>query len=601
MDQLRRVDLGGGGTAHHVYGLGGQRLRKVVERGGNLKLEWIYLGALVIFRRRRRDTGQLRLERSTVHIGDGTGRIAQVDTKTRDDDNADPANPLNAPLILYQYTNHLGSAVLETDGGGVPISYEEYHPYGTTAYRSAKPGFDLSLKRYRFSGKERDEETGLYYFGARYYAPWLGRWTSADPAGFVDGANLFRYSRNSPINYIDSAGLESRLAQFSVEPPEISYTGTKEEVLEHFNGNPVVGTATFVDDETGETTTVPMSVRVTARDATRVTQTGGVNAGREYWQVSDYSYVPGSARILSDPPAEEEDADAGVSGASSGSESPGPADQSAESSTDGQSSAPSAGTAPATEPPGGSDVLDEVPDPNAGASTVATWDAVQRGRYTAGNVARSAEAVRGVRAATQAGDAVRAWETARQASEARNVARVATQGRLSPGGRAMSQAIDAARTFESSVAEYSTRAPGARTPSPTRYAYTVAERVAEGSGRSNVWMSRLAGGGRVLGPLGILAGLGLGARNVYNAPPEERGRVAAGETGNFAGGMAGASLGMSAGVALAGGVSGFLIGLGVIAGPIGWLAIGLGILGGIAGAWAFGNLGRGIGESLYAW
>ena len=57
--------------------------------------------------------------------------------------------------------------------------------YGTTAYRSAKPGFDLSLKRYRFSGKERDDETGLYYFGARYYAPWLGRWTSTDPAGFV--------------------------------------------------------------------------------------------------------------------------------------------------------------------------------------------------------------------------------------------------------------------------------------------------------------------------------------------------------------------------------------------------------------------------------
>jgi len=43
MDQLRQVDLGGGGTAHYVYGLGGQRLRKVIERNGNLKLEWIFL------------------------------------------------------------------------------------------------------------------------------------------------------------------------------------------------------------------------------------------------------------------------------------------------------------------------------------------------------------------------------------------------------------------------------------------------------------------------------------------------------------------------------------------------------------------------------
>jgi RHS repeat-associated protein len=210
MDQLRRVDLGGGGTAYYVYGLGGQRLRKVIERNGNLKLEWIFLGAVMIFRRRRRDTNELRLERWTVHVGDNTGHIAQVDTKTRDEDNDDPANPLNVALIRYQYANHLGSAVLETDEDGNPISYEEYHPYGTTAYRSAKPGFDLSLKRYRFSGKERDDETGLYYFGARYYASWLGRWTSCDPAGFVKGSNLFRYCSGNPVMRSDPTGLDDR-------------------------------------------------------------------------------------------------------------------------------------------------------------------------------------------------------------------------------------------------------------------------------------------------------------------------------------------------------------------------------------------------------
>jgi len=209
MDQLQRVDLGGGGTGYYVYGVGGQRLRKVIERNGNTKLEWIYLGAVMIFRRRRRNTNALRFERWTVNISDNTGHIAQVDVKTQDDDNDDPANPLNVPLIRYQYTNHLGSAVLETDGDGNPISYEEYHPYGTTAYRSSKPGFDLSLKRYRFSGKERDDETGLYYFGARYYAPWLGRWTSADPADFVDGLNQYVYCLNSSISNQDPNGLET--------------------------------------------------------------------------------------------------------------------------------------------------------------------------------------------------------------------------------------------------------------------------------------------------------------------------------------------------------------------------------------------------------
>jgi RHS repeat-associated protein len=76
----------------------------------------------------------------------------------------------------------------------------------TTAYRSAKPGFDSSLKRYRFSGKERDDESGPYYFGARYCAAWLGRWTSSDPAGFVDGPNLYRYCSNNPIGIRDLHG-----------------------------------------------------------------------------------------------------------------------------------------------------------------------------------------------------------------------------------------------------------------------------------------------------------------------------------------------------------------------------------------------------------
>ena len=221
MDQLRRVDLGGGGTAHYVYGLGGQRIRKVIERNGNLKLEWIFLGAVMIHRRRRRNTNDLRMERWTVHISDNTGHIARVDTKVRDDDNDDPANPLNVALIRYQYANHLGSAVLETDEDGDPISYEEYHPYGTTAYRSAKPGFDLSLKRYRFSGKERDDETGLYYFGARYYAPWLGRWTSCDPAGFVSGPNLFRYCANTPVVLSDPTGMQEMDRRFAL-PPDIA-------------------------------------------------------------------------------------------------------------------------------------------------------------------------------------------------------------------------------------------------------------------------------------------------------------------------------------------------------------------------------------------
>ena len=89
------------------------------------------------------------------------------------------------------------------------LGAEEYHRYGSTAFHTAASGAEVSAKRYRYTSKEKDEETGLYYHGARYYAPWLGRWTAADPAGLVDGLNLYRYSRDNPINFSDPGGTES--------------------------------------------------------------------------------------------------------------------------------------------------------------------------------------------------------------------------------------------------------------------------------------------------------------------------------------------------------------------------------------------------------
>ncbi|TIN77493.1 SpvB/TcaC N-terminal domain-containing protein [Mesorhizobium sp.] len=221
LDQLQRVDLGGGGTAFYVYGSGGQRMRKVIERPGNLNLDWIFLGPVMIFRRRRRDTGARRFERWTLHVGDKHGNIAQCDTKTQDDLNEDAANPLGVPLIRYQYEDHLGSSALETDAGGNIVSYESYHPFGTTAYRSATPAYDISLKRFRFSGTERDSETGLQYFGMRYMATWLGRWVSADPAGFVSGTNLFRYCANNPVMRVDPDGMDDTTRTFGL-PPKIA-------------------------------------------------------------------------------------------------------------------------------------------------------------------------------------------------------------------------------------------------------------------------------------------------------------------------------------------------------------------------------------------
>ncbi|GAB4560631.1 MAG: hypothetical protein Tsb0020_07470 [Haliangiales bacterium] len=112
-------------------------------------------------------------------------------------------------IITYQSRDHLGSVVLETDQKSEVSSYEEFYPYGATAYQSNRAS-QSELKRYRYTGKERDTESGLSYHDARYYATWLGVWVSVDPILFEesegDSFNGFNYVLNNPIVYIDPSG-----------------------------------------------------------------------------------------------------------------------------------------------------------------------------------------------------------------------------------------------------------------------------------------------------------------------------------------------------------------------------------------------------------
>src|SRR5262249_20194018 len=139
----------------------------------------------------------------TLHAMDGVRRVAMVETLSIDD-GATLLEP--TPRVRFQLANHLGSALLEVDEQGSVISYEEYHPYGTTAYHSATGDVEIGSKRFRYIGRERDEETGLSSHDARYYATWLARWMSTDPAGMADGTCLYCYARGNPITYCDPNG-----------------------------------------------------------------------------------------------------------------------------------------------------------------------------------------------------------------------------------------------------------------------------------------------------------------------------------------------------------------------------------------------------------
>lgn len=201
-DQLQSVDRQGGGRAYYAYDVTGRRVRKVVvKNNGTLVEERIYVGNYEIYRRKDHDV--LTLERQTLHVMDDQKRIALVETQT-----VDPGGPLAHPVPLLRYSlgNHLGSTALELDENGAILSYEEYYPYGGTAYQGGTAVAQTSLKRYRYIGKERDEETGFYYCRARYYAPWLGRWVSPDPAGIDGGQNVYEYAAGNPLAYKDDTG-----------------------------------------------------------------------------------------------------------------------------------------------------------------------------------------------------------------------------------------------------------------------------------------------------------------------------------------------------------------------------------------------------------
>ncbi|WP_336852055.1 RHS repeat-associated core domain-containing protein [Pseudescherichia vulneris] len=107
--------------------------------------------------------------------------------------------------VRWSVDDNIGSLSLELDAEGQLISREEYYPFGGTAVWAGRNKIEASYKTVRYSGKERDG-TGLYYYGHRYYAPWLCRWVSADPAGEVDGLNLFRMVKNNPITFFDNIG-----------------------------------------------------------------------------------------------------------------------------------------------------------------------------------------------------------------------------------------------------------------------------------------------------------------------------------------------------------------------------------------------------------
>jgi len=182
----RLISVNESGTVtNFVYDGDGGRVRKMADAGGGTISSTTYIGSLYEVD----STGK-----TTKHIFAGSQRICSVTTDYG----------LSTTNSYYYHPDHLGSSNVITGSTGAQAQYCEYTPYGRLARNE---GSDITA--YKFTGKELDQ-TGLYFYGARYYDPEIGRFITADtivgepynPQSF----NRYAYCYNNPVNYIDPSG-----------------------------------------------------------------------------------------------------------------------------------------------------------------------------------------------------------------------------------------------------------------------------------------------------------------------------------------------------------------------------------------------------------
>ncbi|NYZ69859.1 hypothetical protein H0A36_27995, partial [Endozoicomonas sp. SM1973] len=182
LDQLVKASFEGQWLAHYLYDYAGQRVTRVVpttsERGYDVD-RYFYSG------------GQIHGVYNQAWQPKGFYAYAGLDQ---------PEMRISANNTHFLHQDALGSVVAYTDVKGELDSWAAYEPWGDI-HKESDPVNSI----FGFAGRE-PENTGLIYFRNRYYDPEIGRFTQADPMGFVDGANRYAYVMNNPVMNVDPWG-----------------------------------------------------------------------------------------------------------------------------------------------------------------------------------------------------------------------------------------------------------------------------------------------------------------------------------------------------------------------------------------------------------